>query len=686
MPLRSSLEQDRTLRTTFKAVVRPLALGPIALALLLGVPGFVLGVPGLLLGSPWLMPNAYASAAASTAPQPHASATTSAAPQSYASATTSTAPQSHASATTSAAPQCAPAQLDGSAALAGGAVTVSPAPNTLDASYLTQISFLGVPAAELANVVVVGSRSGSHAGRLAAYSQGDGASFLPSKPFAQGEVVTVRAQLRTGTGTTPLAWRFTVAEVDSTSRSLETPPPPAPAPKPSELQHFLSRPDLQPPTVTVSTNTGTQVPDDMFLAPYAGPGQYGPMILDSNGGLIWFKPLPHGARAADLRVQEYAGQPVLTWWQDPLVADGQSDAGVVIANDSYKDIAIVRAGNGYQPDLHAFAITPQGTALFTVYDAIRCNLSAYGGPADGAVADTLFQEMDLKTGLVRFEWHSLDHVALSASYMPVDSGGTSTSPWDYFHINAVSKPGEELLVDSRNTWAAYALDPHTGQIMWRLGGKHSSFAMGPGASPAWQHDARAGPNGTITFFDNGGTPKVHSQSRGIVLQLDLTHMTATLISSFAHPKPLLAASQGDLQPLTGGDWFSGWGQEPFFSEFSPSGTLLFDAHLPPGYQSYTVLKFPWSGDPPQPPQIAIRPGAQRGVVVYASWNGATAVSQWRVLGGASARTLAPLALAPRSGFETALTLTSVPAYLAAQALGAQGQVLGTSATAASASR
>ena len=48
----------------------------------------------------------------------------------------------------------------------------------------------------------------------------------------------------------------------------------------------------------------------------------------------------------------------------------------MIANSSYQQIAIVRAGNGYQPDLHEFQITPQGTALITVYDAIDCNLSA----------------------------------------------------------------------------------------------------------------------------------------------------------------------------------------------------------------------------------------------------------------------------------------------------------------------
>jgi Arylsulfotransferase (ASST) len=581
-----------------------------------------------------------------------------------------------------ASPPCAPSRLNLSAARDGGAVTVSPTPNTLDASYHTQISFVGVPGAELAVASVVGSRSRAHPGVLEPYSQGDGASFIPKTPFVPGEVVTVHAVLRQGARAKPFSWHFTVAEVDNVSRSLETPPAPPPPPNPKELQHFVSRPDLEPPTVAVTTRTGSPAPGDLFLAPYAGPGQYGPMILDPEGRLLWFKPLPAGTRAANLRVQEYAGQPVLTWWQDPLIVGGHRSAGDVIADRSYNQIAAIRAGNGYQPDLHVFEMTSRGTALFTVYDAIRCNLSAYGGPANGAVADTLFQELDLRTGLVRFEWHALDHVSLADSYMPARPGSPK-APWDYFHINAVSQDGAGLLVDSRNTWTAYEVDPRSGQVAWRLGGKRSSFAMGPGARPAWQHDAREAPNGTITFFDNGGTPVVHPQSRAIVLRLNLAQMTATLVSSFAHPKPLLAASQGNFQLLPNGDWSVGWGQEPFFSEFAPGGQLLFDAHLPTAYQSYTVLDFPWSAAPPQRPQMALRTTRHGGIVSYVSWNGATDVAEWRLLAGANAHALSPVTTVSRTGFETRIAIPKEPRHLVVQALDARGNVLGTSAVARS---
>ena len=577
------------------------------------------------------------------------------------------------------APPCAPARLEPSASLGGGIVTVSPAPETLDSIYRTQISFLGGPGTRVTGVKVVGERSGEHAGHLEYYSQGDGASFVPSAPFDQGERVSVHATVSDGSRSAHVGWHFTTAEVDAVSRSLETPPPPPPPPRASELQRFASRHDLAPPRVSITTDSGAGAPGDLFLAPYAGPGQYGPMILDGSGRLVWFKPVPSGSRAADLRVQEYEGKPVLTWWQSPLIANGRRDAGVVIADDAYRVIKIVRAGNRYQPDLHAFRITPQGTALMTVYDAIRCNLRAHGGPANGAVADTLMQEIDLRTGLVRFEWHSLDHVALSESYMPIKNSGTPTSPWDFFHINSIDpEPNGDLLVDARNTWAAYEVAPTTGRIVWRLGGKRSNFRMGPGATPAWQHDAERLGGGTITFFDNGATPKEHSQSRALVLKIDPESATAELQSSFVHHLPLVAPSQGNLQALPDGNWLVGWGQEPYFSEYSPSGKLLLDGHLPTSYQSFTVLKFPWSARPAQPPAAVVGRTAAGGLLVRASWNGATDVATWRVLGGVSPHSLSALATAPRAGFETAIPLAHAPRYVAAQALDAHGQPLGTS--------
>ena len=585
-----------------------------------------------------------------------------------------------------ASPSCVPRKLNVSAALAGAKVTVSPGPGTRDASAETQISFLGVPAGELSAITVSGSRTGAHTGRLVAYSQGDGESFVPSHPFADGELVTVHADLREGAKSIPFAWSFTVAVRDdpgtasATNTAASTAPgPPSP---PKEYQSFHSQPELRPPDITVSSTANTAT-GDLFLAPYSGVGQYGPMILNEHGELVWFKSLaPYGTRAANLRVQSYEGKPVLTWWQDPLVANGSSTAGEVIANSSYQEIADVRAGNGYQPDLHEFQITPQGTGLITVYDAIDCNLESVGGPRDGAVADTLLQEIDLKTGMVMYEWHSLDHVPLQNAYASAVHASRK-EPFDYFHINSIDVEQDgDLLVDSRNTWAAYDVDPQTGQVRWELGGKHSSFKEGLGVATAWQHDAVQQPNGAITFFDNGATPKVHPQSRAIEVSLDMASMTATLTRSYEHRNPLVAGSQGNVQALANGDWMVGWGQAGYLSEVDTTGQVLFNAHVPPGWESYRTFVGPWSGQPAQPPALAVvaASAAHGGATAYVSWNGATEVASWRLLGGASAASLQPLSSTPNSGFETAIALPASAAsgYVEAQALNSAGAVIGAS--------
>jgi hypothetical protein len=574
-----------------------------------------------------------------------------------------------------ASPPCTPATLNNSALL-GGAVTVSPLPGSRDASPQTQISLLGVPPRELSAISVTGSRTGAHGGRTIAYSQGDGESFLPSRPFAEGERVTVRATLRAGGARHSLVDVFAIARQDAISSAPET----IHAGSAADVQGFHSRPDLHPPTVTVTAASPAAAAGEVFVAPYTGPGQAGPMILDSSGGVVWFDPLPTHVSATGFRVQEYAGSPVLTWWQGDISMHGFGLGNDVIFNSSYQRIAQVRAGNGLLADLHDFQLTPRGTALITAYDPIYCDISSAGGSSGGAVIDGVMQEVDVRTGLVRMQWTSIDHVGLGESYERAASSSTG-SPFDFFHINSLSLDADgSLLVSARNTWTIYDVDPHTGQIAWRLGGKASTFTGAAGTRTAWQHDPRELPDGTFSIFDNGSSPSVHSQSRGIVLSLDPATHTATLVTQLTHTPGLVAESQGNLQALGNGDWFVGWGQLPDFSEFSATGELLFDAHLPAHTQSYRSFRFPWTGTPTHRPAIAFQAAPGGADTVYASWNGSTQVSSWRVLAGPAPTSLAAVAQAPRSGFETAVALPagSAAPYVAVEALDAAGRTLAVS--------
>ena len=89
----------------------------------------------------------------------------------------------------------------------------------------------------------------------------------------------------------------------------------------------------------------------------------------------------------------------------------------VILDSSYREIARVRAGNGFRGDLHEFLISPQDTALLTAYVPARTDLSSIGGPKYSRVWDGIAQEVDIETGGVLFEWHSLEHVGIEESYV-----------------------------------------------------------------------------------------------------------------------------------------------------------------------------------------------------------------------------------------------------------------------------
>lgn len=559
---------------------------------------------------------------------------------------------------------------------AARALTISPLAGTPDASPHTQISFLGIVRGEIHDVAAVGSHSGSHGGRLYPYASSPGASFLPGRPFDEGERITVSALIGWGHHEHRVGSTFTVARL---AQYRFAPMRAAPAAKPGTVQSFASQPGLSPPSVRVTSRSAASSADDVFIAANNGFGQWGPMIFNRAGQLVWFKPAPRGETAMDLQVESYAGKPVLAWWQGYISNLGVGFGTDEIYSSAYRPIASVRAGNGYWADLHDFQITRKGAAFITAYSLVEADLSSVGGARESALQDAVVQEVDIKTGLVMFEWHADGHVALDDSYAEGPISGSV--PWDYFHVNSISldpSSDGDFLISSRNTWAGYEIDGHTGQVLWRLGGKHSSFRMGPGTGMAWQHDIRWQPDRTITLFDDGAVPADHSQSRAIHERIDWAHRTVKLAGRDVRTPALLTGSQGNDQALPGGGSFVGWGERPYFTEFGPSGQTVFEAEIPYPGGSYRAYTFPWAATPASPPTLAVTSTGSEASTVYASWNGATEVNDWRVLAGSDPAHLATIATTARTSFETAIPVHSPQPDFAVQALGASGQTLATS--------
>jgi hypothetical protein len=575
-------------------------------------------------------------------------------------------------------PACLPAALEPSARLAGTAVDVSPAPDTATANPATDVSFLGVSPSGIREVSVAGSSSGSHRGHVQAFSQGDGASFVPDQRFDPGERVSVRAAIVSGAATRRVAFAFRVDTPYPTAKIAEFHNPPA---APGDFQSFYTLPGVQAPIMTVTVPDRDPASGDVLTTNGPGPGQYGPLIYAPDGRLIWFQRLPAGETAENLSEQSYGAQRVLTWWKGRVLELGFGQGEDVITDSRYQTLARVTGGNGLKADLHDFQLVGRDTAYITAYNPVRCDLRSAKGSGAGAIVDTAIQQIDIKTGLVRWEWHSLDHVGASESEVEVPQGKT---PWDYFHLNSIEpEPGGGLLLSARSTWAGYQLEAGTGRILWRLGGSRSSFKMGSGTRMAWQHDGRLLANGELTFFDDGSNPPIHHESRGLQISLDLRTHEAHLTRVYRHTDPpLLAASQGNMQTLAGGNTLLGYGGVPAISEFAPDGRLLFDAHQPFDMSFYRAFRFPWKATPAGPPAVlASLNNTSEETIVHASWNGATGVARWRVLAGAQAGAMRVRATIPVSGFESSTTLPAKYAYAQVQALDGSGKVLGPSSAA-----
>ncbi|KAH0837053.1 hypothetical protein AYO21_04518 [Fonsecaea monophora] len=437
--------------------------------------------------------------------------------------------------------------------------------------------------------------------------------------------------------------------------------------------------------------------------------------MDSHGELVWVE--DKYGQAMDFKVQQYRGQNYLTFWTG-------SDTGTfgtgfyLMLDSSYQVYKRVKPTAGLGGDLHEFSITRDGTALMTVYEPTSANLSTFGISGQGWIYDSIFQEIDIETGEVVFEWRASQHYDIEDTFHTIEAearrpdssgheiahiGESPHTAWDFFHINSVDKDEESgnYYVSSRYMHTVTCINPH-GDILWILGGKKNQFtdlSMGRATNFSFQHHARMHENNILTLFDNGkydSRSKNAEYSRGLVILLDLEKMTASIVREYVHPDHRLVGSQGSVQLLSGSDQaLVGWGYVPAFTEFDVHGKVLCDVHIAPSIfwgfgwvKSYRAFRSSsWVGMPSTPPSVYLRPRDKR---VYVSWNGATEVDIWVLQGrveveteiqaGVNATgddTFQDLTYVRKEKFETSFPVKAdMPRYLRVAAVDRQGHVLG----------
>ena len=330
--------------------------------------------------------------------------------------------------------------------------------------------------------------------------------------------------------------------------------------------------------------------------------------------------MPQDVVANNLDQQTYHGQPVLTWWQGVVTNTGQTSSGeYVVVNQHYKTVATLHGTGGWVLTLHTMVIDGDN-AWVTANKNVPMNLSKWGGVYNGTLVDSALQEYNLTSGKLIRSWDAYKHIGLGDTHsLPPGNG----FPWDAYHINSIDLMGKNTaLVSMRDTWGVYKIDTATGKIEWTLGGKHSDFTFGKDAEFKYQHDVSLLPNGDISMFDDhccflesGGTYLTPTgPSRAEVLKLDLASRTATLVSQYRHydedgRQGTDASYMGSTELLPNGNVFVGYGNLPFFAEYSKSGQLVMDALFPGSDLSYRAIKIgptAWTGLPLTSPSGAVR--------------------------------------------------------------------------------
>lgn len=315
-----------------------------------------------------------------------------------------------------------------------------------------------------------------------------------------------------------------------------------------------------------------------------------------------------------------------------------------------------------------FTLTENGTALFTAYPVQNYDLSSWESslqdPANGWIMQGVAQEIDVESGDVIFTWHSLDHVDPKSCFTtPADTGGSQDNPWDYFHINSIEKDSKgNYLISSRHCSALYYVSGTDGSVIWTLGGQNSSFEMGENTTFWYQHDARwRDGETTISLFDNAATgwDAREEYARGLLLNVDFENKKVEVNTEMVPFNRTPSPSQGSTELQPNGNWLVGWGQIPYVSEYSPTGELLWAVQFGVGdVQGYRAHRANWTGQPLTQPTLAVVSGNNSDEhKLYMSWNGATEVKTWEVV-GANDTTSEPESLwnVTYEGFESEFSL------------------------------
>lgn len=450
-------------------------------------------------------------------------------------------------------------------------------------------------------IKVTGSLSGRHEVNITLCENGKTIVLKPIKAFAYSETVNVEVSngLRSSRGNTieeskfsfQIQPQYSLADKMMMAEKMKTVYDEDGAGEKKNDQPGGTKAGF--PSFTITNNTNPAAGDVLFsnfsIFDVLAPTHY--CIIKSNGDSVYGKDDNFKFNNFDLNRNGY------------FTMFDRTDSDFVMLDSNYYQIDSFQMGNGYTADVHEFQILPDGTHWMICYDPQIVDMSVYNSSynKNTMVIGCIVQKLDANNNVV-FQWRSWDHFSiLDADHTDFSSGFV-----DAVHANAIELDSDgNILLSCRTMCEITKINPLTGAIIWRLGGKNNQFTfINDTEAPMFhfQHDVHRIANGNITMFDNGNfhTPAV---SYAKEYTLDEVNKTATLSWSYKRTVAsgdVYSIAMGSAQRLSNGNTLICWGlnlansDNPTITEVDANKNIVWEMELNSADAVYRAHRRDWN--------------------------------------------------------------------------------------------
>jgi hypothetical protein len=307
-------------------------------------------------------------------------------------------------------------------------------------------------------------------------------------------------------------------------------------------------------------------------------GMYG-LVLDNTGRVVWYHRFPNGPWLNFMA--QANGRYVAR-----LVTPDQTDVESWVELDPLGNVTrLIDCEMGLQPRFHDL-LTEQNGAYWILCDETRTmDLTEFGGAASARVTAQAIQHISAE-GELLFHWTPFDHFDIT-DVEPAFRTGLNVN-WTHANALDLDRDGN-LLVSFRNLNEITKIDSHSGEVLWRLGGRRNGFTLGDGSELfAGQHSVRSLPSGEFLLLDNVGDS---AESRVERWAVDVSAGVARTVGSYGSAPEVRTLVGGSVQALSTTRTLVSFGTEGRVEEYDSDGLVRWRIDGTPGYV-FRAQRFP----------------------------------------------------------------------------------------------